>query len=102
VASVAIADLLAGLTDRADLVIVDGPPLLPGSDGLALSASVDGLLVVSRAEALDGAMAAELDRVLELSPSRPLGLAVIEGGPQQPAARAPAGTVPTPQREPVA
>jgi Mrp family chromosome partitioning ATPase len=100
-ASVAIADLLAELSDRADLVIVDGPPLLPGSDGLALTASVDTLLVVSRAEALDGAMAAELDRVLELSPSRPLGLAVIEGAPQQPAARAPADTVPTPQRDPV-
>jgi Mrp family chromosome partitioning ATPase len=101
-ASVAIADLLAELTDRADLVLVDGPPLLPGSDGLALSASVDALLVVSRAEALDGAMADELDRALKLSPSRPLGLAVIECAPQRPAARAPTGRVPTARREPVA
>jgi capsular exopolysaccharide synthesis family protein len=38
--------LLEEARDRADLVLLDGPPLLPVADSLALATSVDGVLLV--------------------------------------------------------
>jgi non-specific protein-tyrosine kinase len=41
--------LLQGLRGVADLVIIDGPPLLAGADALALAGQVDGVLLVVQA-----------------------------------------------------
>ncbi|MBK9181073.1 MAG: polysaccharide biosynthesis tyrosine autokinase [Acidimicrobiales bacterium] len=40
------AEVLEGLTGMADVVLIDSPPLLPVTDGLVLSASVDATLLV--------------------------------------------------------
>jgi capsular exopolysaccharide synthesis family protein len=40
--------VLQSLSEIADLVIIDAPPLLPVTDALAMAAQVDGVLVVAR------------------------------------------------------
>ncbi|QQS26029.1 MAG: polysaccharide biosynthesis tyrosine autokinase [Actinomycetota bacterium] len=44
-----IAELLATVADKYDVVVLDSAPVLPVSDALALSATVDGVLVVTEA-----------------------------------------------------
>ncbi|MGF7233814.1 MAG: polysaccharide biosynthesis tyrosine autokinase, partial [Frankia sp.] len=44
-----MSTLLAELTDRYDLVILDAPPLLPVADASVLATEVAGVLVVARA-----------------------------------------------------
>jgi capsular exopolysaccharide synthesis family protein len=43
-----MADLLAGLADRYDLVVIDAPPLLPVTDAAVLAAIADGAVLVLR------------------------------------------------------
>lgn len=69
----ALAGLLDALALRADLVIVDSPPLLGLGDAMTLSAKVDALLVVTRLNVLRRPMLAELRRVLEACPAAKLG-----------------------------
>ena len=45
-----LAEILFTLRDRYDLVLVDTPPMLSVGDTLALSAHVDGLVLVSNLE----------------------------------------------------
>jgi capsular exopolysaccharide synthesis family protein len=40
--------VLQSLTEIADIVIIDAPPLLPVTDALAMAAQVDGVLIVAR------------------------------------------------------
>ncbi|MGH9186635.1 MAG: polysaccharide biosynthesis tyrosine autokinase, partial [Acidimicrobiales bacterium] len=47
VLSTAVAGVLGGLD--ADVVLVDGPPLLAVTDGLVLASNVDGVIIVVRA-----------------------------------------------------
>jgi capsular exopolysaccharide synthesis family protein len=49
VGSQAMADLLAELEGRADIVVVDAPPVLPVTDAVALSTQVDAVVLVVRA-----------------------------------------------------
>ncbi|WP_328305212.1 polysaccharide biosynthesis tyrosine autokinase [Actinomycetospora sp. NBC_00405] len=44
-----MSSLIAGLHRNYDLIVIDTPPVLPVTDAVALSPSVDGVLVVSRA-----------------------------------------------------
>jgi succinoglycan biosynthesis transport protein ExoP len=44
------AELLAGLEERFDLVVIDAPPLLATGDARVLAAHADGAIVVLRAE----------------------------------------------------
>jgi non-specific protein-tyrosine kinase len=46
--SAQMGELLAALRDRADMVLVDAPPLLPVTDAAVLSRGCDGALVVVR------------------------------------------------------
>jgi Mrp family chromosome partitioning ATPase len=55
--------VLAGLAERADIVLVDSAPLLPVSDTIALSSKVDALLLVVHAEAKRNVVV-ELQRAL--------------------------------------
>lgn len=65
---------LALLQETADLVIVDGPPMLLAGDALTLSAKVDALLLVSRMNAFRRSQVSELERLLAASPTVKLGL----------------------------
>lgn len=46
--SQAMATLLDRLVDLADVVVIDGAPVLPVTDSVALSTQVDGVLLVAR------------------------------------------------------
>jgi Mrp family chromosome partitioning ATPase/capsular polysaccharide biosynthesis protein len=76
--------VLEQLTDAADLVLIDTSPLLRVGDTLALTAYVDGLLVVTSLTAMKPAMLDELRRVLMACPVAKLGFiltgADLEGG----------------------
>jgi len=62
------------LRDRADLIIVDGPPLLLAGEALTLTSKVDALLLVSRMNVFRRGQVKELERVLAASPTLKLGL----------------------------
>lgn len=49
VGSQAMADLLSLLETRADVVVIDAPPVLPVTDAVALSTQVDAVVLVVRA-----------------------------------------------------
>ena len=68
-----LPETLATLSERADIVLVDAPPLLLVGDAIALTAHVDGIIVVTRANLIRGAALDELRRVLEVAPAVKLG-----------------------------
>jgi Mrp family chromosome partitioning ATPase len=72
-ASAALADILHSLRERADVVLIDAPPMLNIGDALALSSRVDALLLVTRLHTLRHAMLGELVRVLDACPATKLG-----------------------------
>jgi Mrp family chromosome partitioning ATPase len=78
VSSSAIAEILAELRDRADVVVVDAPPLVGLGDALALSARVDALLLVTRLKLLRRSTLNELRRVLDAAPVPALGFILTE------------------------
>lgn len=73
--------VLEPLRERAELIVVDGPPLLLSGDALAVSSKVDALLVVAKLKAIRRAQAAELRRVLAASPALKLGLVATGSKP---------------------
>jgi succinoglycan biosynthesis transport protein ExoP len=80
-AALAVARMLEGVQDRADLVLIDAAPLLPVGDAIALSAYVDGLILVLRLNALRSSELEELRRILSSSPAAKLGF-VLTGVPR--------------------
>ena len=64
----AVGELLADLRKRADLVLIDAPPLLGVGDAFTLSARVDAMLLVTRLKTLRRPMLRELHRILESCP----------------------------------
>lgn len=73
--------VLDPLRDRAELIVVDGPPLLLSGDALVVSSKVDALLVVAKLKAIRRSQAAELRRVLSASPALKLGLVATGSKP---------------------
>jgi capsular exopolysaccharide synthesis family protein len=71
--SQALTDLLAQLEKRAELVLIDAPPLLHVSDTIALSARVDALVLVINLDKVRRPVLNELHRVLETAPVVKLG-----------------------------
>jgi len=71
-----VDEILAELAERADLVLIDAAPLLSVGDALALSARVEALLLVARIDRMRRPIVRELQRTLEASPARPLGVIV--------------------------
>jgi succinoglycan biosynthesis transport protein ExoP len=65
--------VLERLKARADLVLLDSPPLLRTADALNASSQVDALLLVVRLNLIRRATLAELRRVLESCPPPKLG-----------------------------
>jgi Mrp family chromosome partitioning ATPase/capsular polysaccharide biosynthesis protein len=72
-ASNAVGEILDELRQRADLVLVDAPPLLQVGDAVTLTARVDALFVVTRLKTLRRPVLKELARVLEACPGEKLG-----------------------------
>ena len=72
----ALGRVLGDLQDRADIVLIDAPPLLPVSDATTLSRNVGAIVVVVRAKTVTRAMLSELRRMLEMCSARTLGFAV--------------------------
>jgi capsular exopolysaccharide synthesis family protein len=74
--SPAMAELLQRLRDRADIIILDSPPVLAVADALVLSSYADAvLLIVARGRSSKGSVARAL-RLLERSPTPVLGFVV--------------------------
>jgi tyrosine-protein kinase len=72
-ASEAVGEILHDLRERADLVLVDAPPLLQVGDAINLTARVDALFVVTRLRMIRRPILRELARVLESCPAAKLG-----------------------------
>lgn len=71
-----LGDVLARLRKRADVVLIDAPPLLAVSDSMTLTSRVDALIVVSRLNVLRRHTVTELRRALDVCPAAKLGLVV--------------------------
>jgi tyrosine-protein kinase len=72
-ASEAVGEILDDLRERADLVLVDAPPLLQVGDAINLAARVDALFLVARLRTMRRPILKELARVLESCPAAKLG-----------------------------
>jgi capsular exopolysaccharide synthesis family protein len=72
----AIDHILEQLEERSDLVLIDGPPLLTVADALAVSSTVNALLVVARLNFIRDRMLNHLAAVLRTAPAPKLGLVV--------------------------
>ena len=72
-----MGELLDELRQRYDLVVLDGPPLLPVADAVVLAASqVDGVLLVARAGSTERAALAEARRRLDTVAASVVGCVV--------------------------
>jgi Mrp family chromosome partitioning ATPase len=77
-----VADLLQRLSEDADLVLVDTPPVLPVSDALTISDHVDGILVLTRFKVLRRSSMQELKRQLDGLRTPALGFVFVGSTPE--------------------
>jgi tyrosine-protein kinase len=68
-----LAEILEQLAERADIVLIDAPPLLTVGDTLILSSKVDAILLIARMGIVRRPMLKELRRVLQACPAVKLG-----------------------------
>jgi len=68
--------IISELRERADYVLFDAPPLLGVGDAMALSAKVDAVLLVAKAEGMDRTMLEELGRAAAVCPKPKLGFVI--------------------------
>jgi Mrp family chromosome partitioning ATPase/capsular polysaccharide biosynthesis protein len=73
-----LGQMLLELRERADIVLIDTPPLLTVGDAMTLSARADALLGVFRLRETRRASLANLARQLEKSPATTLGFVVTD------------------------
>lgn len=73
-----LEQVLEQIQSEADIVLIDGPPLLRVGDAMALTRYVDGLLVVANLNTARARMLDELSRVLDACPAARLGLIVTD------------------------
>jgi succinoglycan biosynthesis transport protein ExoP len=79
-AEAAVARVIREVRSRAELILVDAAPVLRVGDAVALSAHVEGLLVVVRMKSLRTATLDELERTLAATPPAKLGV-IVTGAP---------------------
>lgn len=72
----ALMNILDSLRERADVVLVDSPPLLHVGDTRVLASRVDGIILVTRLNVLRRPMLKELQRVLDSTPAAKLGFVI--------------------------
>jgi capsular exopolysaccharide synthesis family protein len=70
-----LMDLLRHLSSRADIVLLDAPPIVITGDAMALTGKVDAVVLVVRLGAVKLPALAELARALRRSPTPVLGFA---------------------------
>lgn len=75
-----LADIIAELRERYDIVLIDAPPTLRVGDPLTLASRVDGIFVIARLGVVTGPMASELSRVLSSLPTTTLGVVATGAG----------------------
>ena len=75
----AVAGVLEDLRQRADIVLVDSPPLGVG-DAMSLTSVVDAVLIVTRMNTVRRPMLRELRRVLDAIPAQKIGFAATGAG----------------------
>jgi len=73
VGSRSLSTILEQLRERADIVLVDSPPLLRVGDTITLSGKVDGMLVAANLNQVRRPVLNELRRVLDTCPADRLG-----------------------------
>jgi tyrosine-protein kinase len=78
-----LAEILAALRERADVVLVDAPPVLQVGDAMTLSSAVDGIVVLTRMKVVRRHMLHELARQLATVPTRVLGFVVADAGGEE-------------------
>jgi succinoglycan biosynthesis transport protein ExoP len=71
------AELLNALTSRADLVLIDAPPIVPLVDAQTLASYVDRLLVVVRWSFARRRTLKELRRTLDVGGAPPVGFVLV-------------------------
>lgn len=76
VGSAAVAAILGELARRADIVLIDTPPLLGSSDAITLSDRVDAIVLVVRLDTLRRGTVAAVERALASAPAEILGIVV--------------------------
>ena len=69
----AVGAILDELTERADLMLIDAPPMLHVGDAMTLSRRVDALMLVTRMNLVRRTMLGELERLLSTVPAELLG-----------------------------
>jgi Mrp family chromosome partitioning ATPase len=74
VATQAVRSILEALRVRAEIVLIDSPPLLEMSDTLSLSGVVDGVVFVSRYKGARRPRLRHIRRVLHSTPTPTLGV----------------------------
>ena len=67
------AELIAALSQRADVVLVDAPAILPVTDAMVLASKVDGVVVVSNYRRANRPNATALRRALDNCPAPGIG-----------------------------
>lgn len=70
--------LVEALRKKFDHIILDAPPVLPVSDAIVLSRSVDGVVVAVRAETTTGKMAREAIKRIRAAHVQPLGVVLTQ------------------------
>jgi tyrosine-protein kinase len=83
VGSSAVAKILDELTEAADVVLVDAPPLLAMSEAVTLGARVDAVLVAVRLNVTDREILDDLARALKACPCAKLGYVLTGAEPQK-------------------
>ena len=68
-----VRHIIAGLRERADVVLIDTPPVLSVGDALTIAGFSDGVIAVVRAELARRPVVAEFARVLDNLPTECLG-----------------------------
>jgi capsular exopolysaccharide synthesis family protein len=76
--STRLGDVLKGLGERAELLLIDAPPIGEVADTPVLATKVDGVVLVVRAGATRRARAVEARDVLERVGARLLGVVLVE------------------------
>ena len=75
-----VTNILRELQSRADLVLIDAPPLLHVGDAMALTAKVDAVVLVTRLNVLRRPMVTEVRRLLTTAPALSLGFVLTGAG----------------------
>jgi succinoglycan biosynthesis transport protein ExoP len=105
VGSPAVTEIMNQLSARADVVLIDTSPILQVGDAIALSTSVDAILVVTRLKMLRRPQLRELRRVLHTCPAPTLGFIATDSDAEAsygyPYASYTRSATATAQREPV-